>query len=179
VTLFQLVPKPKSSIPKGLRLESSLDIVTNVSVITVPVLCYDGKIVKVWNVCFNPHIYFVTMFAFQLIAERDRGEEEEPTLDLGLVATRSERSVEFILHNTNPVPITIKALGVEPLRGGDLETTLVLLGTGKTSHKNIIEQWITAPMNLSADVSVTDFPLLYLLLFSSYISTAHFTQSPL
>jgi hypothetical protein len=47
VTLFRLVPKPDSPIPKGLRLDSSLDIVTNVSVITVPVLCYDGKILKV------------------------------------------------------------------------------------------------------------------------------------
>ena len=47
MTLFRLVPKSDSPIPKGLRLDSSLDIVTNVSVITVPVLCYDGKIIKV------------------------------------------------------------------------------------------------------------------------------------
>ncbi|XP_059479964.1 transmembrane protein 131 isoform X2 [Neocloeon triangulifer] len=132
VTLFQLIPRSKSPIPKGFRLESSLEIVTNVSVISVPVLCYDGKIVK-------------------MIAERDRGEEEEPTLDLGLMATRSERSVEFILHNPNPVPIVIKAIGVEPVRGGDLETTLLLLGTGKTSHKDVMEQWFTSPMNLSSD----------------------------
>lgn len=88
-----------------------------------------------------------------MIAERDRGEEEEPTLDLGLVATRSERSVEFILHNPNPVPVAIEAISVQPLRGGDLEMSLDMLGTGKTSHKDIMEQWVMAPINLTADVS--------------------------
>jgi hypothetical protein len=69
------------------------------------------------------------------------------------VATRSERSVDFILHNPNPVAVSVEAISVQPLRGGDLEMSLDMLGTGKTSHKNIMEQWVMAPINLTADVS--------------------------
>jgi hypothetical protein len=98
-------------------------------------------------------LIIILILKIQLIAERDQGEEEEPTLDLGLVATRSERSVDFILHNPNPVAVSVEAISVQPLRGGDLEMSLDMLGTGKTSHKNIMEQWVMAPINLTADVS--------------------------
>lgn len=46
VTLFELAPNI-SSLPQNFHLESYIQIITNVSIVTAPLLCYDGHVIKV------------------------------------------------------------------------------------------------------------------------------------
>ncbi|XP_054261852.1 transmembrane protein 131 isoform X2 [Macrosteles quadrilineatus] len=77
--LFDISPH----ISPHLTLDTTIAVVTNVSTLAVPLLCYDGRLVKV-------------------ISRRNDSE-----LELGTVGSGTEKQVLFALVNENPVPVTL------------------------------------------------------------------------
>ncbi|XP_014258800.1 transmembrane protein 131 [Cimex lectularius] len=74
-------------LPHRLKLESTLTIFSNVSILPIPILCYDGKLIKVLPSDVN-----------------------DTELYLGTVGSGSTQIVNFALINENPVAVQVKSL---------------------------------------------------------------------
>lgn len=100
-----------------------------------------------------------------MVPPRDRGEEEEPTLDVGLLGVGGQRDLEFALLNPNPVEVALEAWGLEGGAGEQLVTAWVeLLGVAAGTQADVLAHWDKAPANLTQTVStVLSSPLLMLL----------------
>ncbi|XP_066999356.2 transmembrane protein 131 [Anabrus simplex] len=103
IVLFQLLIK-KESLPTNFKLESNLLIHTNVSTLSVPLLCYNGRLTKMIISSFN-----------------------ETELNFGTVGSASRKEAYFALINSNPVPVQLQSWGTN-LTGAVVELMGVAVG---------------------------------------------------
>ncbi|XP_069697669.1 transmembrane protein 131 isoform X2 [Periplaneta americana] len=87
VVLFQLTIK-KETIESELKLESNLLLHTNISTVSIPLLCYNGRLMKVILSGFN-----------------------ESELNFGTVGSTSQKEAHFAVVNNNPVAVLLKSWG--------------------------------------------------------------------
>ncbi|XP_049836735.1 transmembrane protein 131 isoform X2 [Schistocerca gregaria] len=109
--LFQLSLK-QHIVPPDLKLETYLYLHTNVSVVTVPLLYYNGKLEKV----------IITG-------------QNETELNFGTVGSSSQREAHFALLNNNPVAVNLKMWGTN-LTGGAVE----LLGVEEGNQSSVLRK---------------------------------------
>ncbi|KAK9497853.1 hypothetical protein O3M35_003765 [Rhynocoris fuscipes] len=119
----------KETLPAQLRLQTSLLIHTNISIISIPILCYDGKLNK-------------------LIPS----ETNDTELYLGTVGSGNVKTVHFALINENPVTVQIKDVVVNiskasvrlvALKNGNV--TLETLTRVSETYNSSIEQPYVGP----------------------------------
>ncbi|XP_073994610.1 transmembrane protein 131 isoform X2 [Rhodnius prolixus] len=92
------------SLPSHLRLQTTLFIYTNVSMISIPILCYDGKLNKVIP-----------------------SETNDTELYLGTVGCGNVKTVYFALVNENPVSIQLQDVSVN-MTGAQVRVVAVKKG---------------------------------------------------
>ncbi|PNF21398.1 hypothetical protein B7P43_G15334 [Cryptotermes secundus] len=87
VVLFQLAIR-RETIESELKLESNLFLHTNISTVSIPLLCYNGRLLKVILSGFN-----------------------ETKLNFGTVGSASHKEAHFAVINNNPVAVLLKSWG--------------------------------------------------------------------
>lgn len=90
----------------------------------------------------------------QVLPPRDRADDDEEIMDVGLLGVGGQRDVEFALLNPNPVEVGLDSWGVEPHSGEQLVKVWVeLLGVGFGSKQDVLQRWEQPSSNLTQTVS--------------------------